>query len=201
MGKEIINGPFDVYAAAVGTVYEDIATTPIVGWTKIGTNSNRHYGEEGVVMNATQEFTKHSFAGGTEVLKISRILEECMINFTLFDLASAEWAKAFNLSGTTVTDTAAASGTGGHQSWGILRGLAVQAMALLIRGENKSPDLVTENVQIEIPAAVQIANLETVYNKADNAGVAFSLQAIADYDYESAAFPYGRILVGDEVPS
>ena len=200
MGIEIINGTFEVYTAAINTAYEDIATDTIVGWDKIGTNGNRLYGEDGVSMSLSQEMQKHFFAGGTEVLKISRSQEELMISFTLFDLVSAQFVKAFNLA-TSTTDTVAGSGTGGHQSWDLLRGLSVDGLALLVRGNNKSPDLITENVQIEIPHVIQAANLEIVYNKADDAGLKFELQAVADYTYNSGNSPYGRILIGDEIPS
>ena len=199
MGIEIINGTFDVYTAAIDTAYEDIATDTVVGWNKIGTNASRHYGEDGVTMTMNQEMQKHFFAGGTEVLKISRSQEELIISFTLFDLVSGEFVKALNLA-TSTTDTAAGSGTGGHQSFNILRGLSVDGLALLIRGNNKSPDLITENVQIEIPHVIQAANLEIVYNKGDDAGLKFELQAVADYTYNSGNSPYGRILIGDEVP-
>ena len=64
-----------------------------------------------------------------------------------------------------------------------------------------SPDLTTENVQIEIPAAIQAANLEMVFNKSDLAGVAFELQAKADYTYNSGSSPYGRIFLGDAAPT
>mgnify|MGYP003977896907 FL=1 len=197
MGIEIINGAFDVYTAAIDTAYEDIATDSVVGWDKIGTNSTRHYGEEGVVLSANQEMQKHFFAGGTEVLKISRSQEEVIYSFTLFDLVSAQFVKAFNLA-TSTTDVAPGSGTGGYQHWDLLRGLTVNGLALLIRGTNKSPDLVTENVQIEVPHVVQIASLEIVHNKADDAGLKFELQAVADYTYNSGNSPYGRILIGDD---
>ena len=71
----------------------------------------------------------------------------------------------------------------------------------MIRGEDKSTDLITENIQIEIPAAVQMGNLEMVLNKGDNAGVAFELQAIADYTYNSGNSPYGRFFIGDAEPT
>lgn len=200
MGIEVINGTFSVYTAAIGTVYEDIATDTIVGWDKLGTNDKRLYGEEGVVMALNQETQNHRFAGGTETLKVSRISEDIIISLTLFDLVSAQFVKALNLA-TSTTDTGAGSGTGGHQSFSLLRGLSVDGLALLIRGLNKSPDLVTENVQIEIPHAVQIGSPELVFNKADDAGLKFELQAVADYTYESGNFPYGRVLIGDEVPS
>jgi hypothetical protein len=61
--------------------------------------------------------------------------------------------------------------------------------------------LITENIQIEIPACVQIGSLELVFNKADNVGVKFELQAIADYTYNSGNSPYGRIFIGDAVPA
>ncbi len=197
MGIEIINGAFDVYTAAIGTAYEDIATDVIVGWDKIGTNAARHYGEDGVVLSLNQETEKHSFMGGTEIVKITRSLEEAIIAFTLFDLVSGEFVKALNLA-TSTTDVAPGSGTGGHQHFDILRGLTVSGLALLIRSNNKSPDLVTENIQIEIPHVVQVANLEIVSNKADNLGVKFELQAVADYTYNSGNSPYGRILIGDD---
>ena len=197
MGIEIINGAFEVYTAAIDTAYEDIATDTVVGWTKIGTSGNRHYGEEGVVMSSSQETQKHFLAGGTEVLKISRSQEELIISFTLYDLVSAQFVKAFNLA-TSTTDVAPGSGTGGYQHLGILRGLTMTGLALLIRGNNKSPDLSTENVQIEIPHVVQVANLELVHNKADDAGVKFELQAVADYTYNSGNSPYGRVKIGDD---
>lgn len=199
MGIEIINGPFEVWMAPVDEVFTDLSQVPSGNWAKIGTNGVRHYGEEGVVLTFDQEFEKHAFAGGTEILKISRTLEELKCSFKLFDLVSAEIVKAWNLA-TTTNDTAPGASQGGSQDFDLLRGLTVTPKAFLIRGENKSPDLVTENVQIEIPAAVQMANLEMVFNKGDNAGVAFELQAIADYTYNSGNSPYGRFFIGDDVP-
>lgn len=200
MGIEIISGAFDVYMAPVGEAFTDLSQVPAGNWAKIGTNGKRHYGEEGVVMNLDQEFEKHAFAGGTEILKINRTLEELKTVFKLFDLVSTEIAKAWNLIATT-NDTAAGASQGGSQDFELLRGLTVTPKAFLIRGENQSPDLVTENIQIELPAAVQIANLELVTNKPDNMGVAFELQSIADYTYNSGNSPYGRFFIGDEVPS
>ena len=200
MGIEIINGAFDVYMAPVDETYTDLSQTPAGNWAKIGTSGKRHYGEDGVVLSVNQETANHAFAGGTEVLKVSRTLEEMVVSFTLYDLNSAQIVKAWNLA-TTTTDAAAGASAGGSQSFDLLRGLAVTSKALLIRGEDKSPDLITENVQIEIPACVQIGSLELVFNKADNVGVKFELQAIADYTYNSGNSPYGRIFIGDAVPA
>lgn len=194
---EIINGPFDVYLAPVGEAYPDISEAPAGNWEKVGVNASRHYNEEGVKFGSEQDIEERYGAGGTEVLKISRIRERAKVTFTLFDLSSGEYVKAFNLANTT-TDTAPGSGAGGHQSFGILRGLAVTSNALLVRGENLSPDMITENKQIEMPAVVQVANLEIVFTKGGEAGLLFDLQAVADYTYESGAFPYGRILIGDD---
>lgn len=199
MGINIINGAFNVYTAAIDTAYEDIATDSIVGWDLIGTSGKRHYGEEGVVISGNQELAKHSLMGGTEIVKIARLTEELITSFTLFDLVSAQFVKAFNLA-TSTTDTAPGSGTGGHRSFGLLRGLTVNGLALLIRSNNKSPDLVTENIQIEIPHVVQVASLEMVTNKADDMGLKFELQAVADYTYDSGNSPYGRLLIGDDPP-
>ncbi len=198
MGKEIINGPFDVYLAPVGEAYPDINVAPAGNWTKIGTNAARHYNEEGVKVEHTQELDKFRGLGGTELLKVNRVLEEQVVSFILHDLVSGEFARGFNLS-TATTDTAATSGTGGHQSFNLLRGLTVTEMALLIRGEDKSPDLATENVQYEIPRVVQNANLELVFHKGEPAGLAFELLTVADYTYNSGNSPYGRLLIGDEV--
>ena len=200
MGIEIINGAFDVYMAPVDETYTDLSQTPAGNWAKIGTSGKRHYGEDGVVLTVNQETANHAFAGGTEVLKVSRTLEEMVVSFTLYDLQSPQIVKAWNLA-TTTTDKAAGSSEGGSQSFDLLRGLTVTSKALLIRGLDKSTDLITENIQIEIPACVQIGNLELVFNKADNVGVKFELQAIADYTYNSGNSPYGRIFIGDAVPA
>ncbi|MCP5004698.1 MAG: hypothetical protein GY941_12285 [Planctomycetes bacterium] len=206
MGIEILNGCFDVWMAPEGEAYPDISDAPAGNWAKIGSNGNRHYTEEGVRLELSQDMEEHSGAGGTEVLKISRVLERAKIQFELFDLSSAEIIKALNLT-TTTQDTAAGSGTGGHQAFSLLRGLTVTQVAILVRGENKSTDLVTENIQIEIPSAAQIASLEMIHNKSDKAGVAFDLQAIANYTYDppgtfaAGSAPYGVYLIGDTVPS
>lgn len=198
----ILNGPFDLWLAPIGTTYSDISIDAIVaaGWVQIGTNGARDYDEEGVMVKMPQEVEKISGLGGTEILKILRTLEELIIEFTLFDLTSAEMVKALNLA-TSTTDTAAGAGTGGHQSFSLLRGLDVSGLALTIRGNNKSTDLVTENIQIEIPHVVQIASPEMVHVKGDKVGLKFELQAVADYTYESGNFPYGRYLIGDDVAS
>jgi|APSaa5957512535_1039671.scaffolds.fasta_scaffold57356_1 hypothetical protein len=197
---EIVNGPFTVWAAPVGESFTDLSQAPGGNWAKIGTSGERHYGEEGVVLTLEQELTEKSFAGGTEILEFRRTLERFKCSFSLFDLRAAQIVKAFNLA-TTTNDTAAGASAGGSQDFDILRGLTVTALAILIRGENMSPDLTTENVQIEIPAAIQAANLEMVFNKSDLAGVAFELQAKADYTYNSGSSPYGRIFLGDAAPT
>ncbi len=197
---EIINGPFDVYHAPVGESFTDLSQTPGGNWTKFGTNASRHYGEEGVILTFEQDMEEKSFAGGTEILEYRRTLERYKCSFKLFDLVSAQMVKAFNLAIVT-NDTAAGASAGGSQDFQALRGLTVTALAILIRGENKSTDLVTENIQIEIPAAIQMANLEMVINKADIAGLAFELQAKADYTYNSGNSPYGQIFIGDAVPT
>jgi hypothetical protein len=203
---EIVNGPFDVWAAALDTAYSDISVDAIVaaGWAKIGSSGARHYDEEGVMLKLPQEMEKVSGLGGTEILKILRTLEELFIEFTLFDLSSAEMVKGLNLA-TSTTDTASGSGVGGNQSFSLLRGLSVDGLAMTIRGNNKSSDLVTENIQIEIPHMVQVASPELVFSKGDKAGLKFELQAIADYTYTGGGsagdFPYGRMLIGDAVAS
>ena len=195
----ILNGPFDLWLAPLDTAFSDISIDAIVaaGWEKIGTNGARDYDEEGVMVKLPQEFEKISGLGGTEILKILRTLEELIIEITLFDLASKEMVKGLDLGVTT--DTAAGSGTGGHQSFSLLRGLDVTGKALTIRGNNKSTDLITENIQIELPHVVQIASPEMVHVKNNKVGMKFELQAVADFTYESGNFPYGRYLIGDEV--
>ena len=199
MGIEIVNGALVVWTAPVGEAYPDISEAPAGNWLKIGTNGARHYNEEGVSLEASQEFEKRFGLGGTELLKIMRVQEEFKIKFTLFDLFSLEHVKAFNLAVGT-TDVAAASGTGGHQKFGLLRGLVVNEQAVLIRGEDMSSDLVTENLQWEIPKMAQVGNIELGFSKGGEAGLAFELQAIADYTYDSGNSPYGQFLSGDEIP-
>ncbi len=198
----ILNGPFDLWLADLDTSYSDISVDTIIasGWEKIGTNGAREYDEEGVMIKMPQEVEKISGLGGTEILKILRTLEELIIEFTLFDLTSSEMVKAMNLGATT--DIAPGSGTGGYQSYSLLRGLNVAGKALTLRGNNSSTDLVTENIQIEIPHVVQVASPEMVHVKGDKVGLKFELQAVADYTYtgdgSAGDFPYGRYLIGDD---
>ena len=94
MGIEIINGAFDVYMAPVDEAYADLSQAPAGNWAKIGSSGKRHYGEDGVMISLAQENESHAFAGGTEILKVSRTLEELSVSFTLYDLTSAEIIKA-----------------------------------------------------------------------------------------------------------
>ena len=192
MGIEIITGPFEVWMAPVDEAFPDMADAPAGNWALIGTNGSRHHTEDGVVISSNQNVEEHFGAGGTEVMKLSRTQERLMVVFTLFDLVAGEFVKAFNLA-TTTTDTAAGSGTAGHQSFPLLRGLGITSKAIIIRGP--SPLLATEILQFEVPEVAQVADLEMVASKADKMGLLFNLQAIGNYTYST---PYGKAFIGDE---
>jgi hypothetical protein len=188
---EIIAQPFTLYTAPVGTAFPDVDTTPGAGWTKVGTNGDLNYTEDGVTVNHAQTVEAFRALGSTGPRKAFRTEEELRISLTLADLSLEAYKLAMN--GNAITTTAAASGTPGTKDIGLSRGLAVTQYALLIRGAG-SPYGASMAMQYEIPVAVEAGEPEVVFVKGEPAGLALEFLVLEDPSASTESERFGRLV-------
>lgn len=190
---EIIAAPFDVYRAVVGTAFPLVSASPAVAWTKIGSNLSLNYDEDGVSIAHEQDFNEFRALGDAGVRKMFRTKEGLRIKLKLYDLTLEQYKAALN--DNTITSTSASTGVPGQKKIGLSRGFTVATMALLIRG-NVTPysSSSSQNMQYEIPIAVQIGSPEVIYKKSDPVGLALEWMALVDTSASSADERFGRLV-------
>ena len=59
----VIGGPEVVYRAPVGTAFPALGVAPGAGWTQLGVNGNKSYGEDGVTVRHPQSVNRIRPAG------------------------------------------------------------------------------------------------------------------------------------------
>lgn len=187
---EIIGAPFTLWVADVGTAFPALDADPGEGWTKIGTNGDRNYDEQGVTVAHSQSLNYARPAGATGPVKAFRTEEDLMISLTLWDLTLEQYAFAMNRN--AVTTTAAGTGTAGFKEIGVYRGVHVAEMALLLRGVSAYQD--DWIAQYEVPRAVDAGNPEIQYTKGTPAGLALEFRAMEDLEASSPAERFGRLI-------
>jgi len=188
---EIIGAPYTLWVADVGTAFPALDDAPGVDWTKVGTNGDRNYGDEGVTVAHPQTLNYARPAGATGPVKAFRTEEDLRIALTLWDLTLEQYSFAMNRN--TVSTTAAGVGTAGYKEIGIYRGFEVREFALLIRGESAYGDGWVG--QYEVPRAVDAGSPEIVFNKGVPAGLALEFMAMEDLEAASAAERFGRLIM------
>lgn len=187
---EIIGAPFTLWVAPTGTAFPAINAAPAGDWTKIGTNGDRNYSEDGVTVAHSQSLDYARPAGATGPVKAFRTEEDLRISLTLWDITLEQYAYAMN--GNTVTTTAAGVGTAGKKKLGIYRGSQVREFALLLRGISAyDPDF---NAQYEVPRAVDAGSPEVQFTKGVPAGLAIEFMAMEDLDAATEAERFGRLI-------
>ena len=191
---EIINGPLELYIAPVGEANPDVDEAPAGNWLKLGTSGDKNYHEDGVSIAHEQTIEEQRVLGSTGPIKAMRTEEGLVVTVQLLDLSPTEYARILN--DNAVTSVAPGSGTPGYDHVGLHRGLNVAEMALLIRGENKSPMDLTMAVQWEIPRVYMRSSPTPVFVKGQNAGLEFEFVALED---NTGSTPFGRMVAQDEV--
>lgn len=187
---EIIGAPFTLWVAETGTAFPAIDAAPGVGWTKIGTNGDRNYSEEGVTVAHSQSLNYARPAGATGPVKAFRTEEDLRISLTLWDLTLEQYANAMN--GNPVETTAAGVGTAGFKEMGIYRGSQVREFALLLRGLSAYDPAF--NAQYEVPRAVDAGSPEVQFSKGVPAGLAIEFMAMEDLNAATEAERFGRLI-------
>jgi len=193
---EIIGAPFTLWVADTGTAFPLIDAAPGVGWTKVGTNGDRNYSEDGVTVAHAQTLNYARPAGATGPVKAFRSEEDMRITLELWDLTLEQYAFAMNRN--PVTTTAAGVGTAGFKDIGVYRGVHVEEMALLIRGVSAyDADMAA---QYEVPRAIDAGNPEVKFTKGVPAGLALEFMAMEDLAAASAAERFGRLVMQHQAP-
>lgn len=192
---EIIEGPFEVWYAEVGTAFPVIDAAPAGDWAKLGTSGSKNITEEGVTVTFEQQVATDPFRmfGSTGPRKAARTAEDLLIAFTLADLSAEHVAIALNDG--AVAATAAGTSTAGFRTIDLSRGLVVAEHALLIRGP--SAYIAGHNSQFEIPRCFQNGNPAPVFVKGAPAGLAFEFKALEDDDDPAAGEEFGRLVIAD----
>lgn len=168
----VIGGPEVVYRAPVGTAFPALGAAPGVGWTQLGVNGNKSYGEDGVTIRHTQTVNRIRPAGSTGPIKAARTDEDMEIEFTLWDLTLEAYSAS--LSQQAVDDT------GDERVLGTYRGFVIPESAWLIRGTSPYDDSLT--AQWELPRGYTEGAPEIVLLKGQPAGLQFLIVALVDPD-------------------
>src|SRR5688572_18762884 len=92
----VIGGPEVVYRAPVGTAFPALGAAPGVGWTRLGTNGNKSYSNDGVVVRHPQSVNRIRPAGSTGPIKAARTEEDFEVEFTLWDMTLEMLAAALH---------------------------------------------------------------------------------------------------------
>jgi len=173
---EIIAGPFEVYAALVGTAFPAIKDAPAAPWKLIGKNGNANHDEGAVKVSHKQATDKVYVAGRTSPRKVLRKQEEMHVIFDLLDLTIEAYAQA--LGGLGISTVAAAAGVAGEKSMGLSMGGDVTQVSILVRG--LSPYGTGMAMQYELPIASQVGDPAPVPQKGKPAGLAFDYLVLDD---------------------
>lgn len=186
---EIIGAPLTVWIAPVGTAFPLIDAAPGVGWTKLGTNGDRNYSNDGVTVMHSKTYQQAIPAGGTGPSKAFLDEEQLMIRLTLWDISLEQYAYALN--NNDITTVAAGAGTAGHKKIGLSQSVGrTTEFALLARG--LSPYNETMNAQYEIPRCYDSGSAEPVFRKGAPAGLALQFTALEDLAASSEQERFGR---------
>lgn len=167
----VVNGPLEVYWAAAGTSMPTLSADPTgSGFTKLGTNGENNYTEEGVIVRMNQTVEAWRALGSTFPRKAFRTSEELVIQVTLADLSLAQLRSALNQN--TVTSGAS------DDEISLERGLDVNTVALLVRGTGKSPEFDGGNLQFEIDECYEFGSPEQVFVKGEPAATMLQFAVI-----------------------
>lgn len=190
---EIIAAPYTLWVAAVGAVFPTIDEDPGVSWTKVGTNGDLNYSEDGVTVTHSQTLELLRVLGSAGPRKAFRTEEEMHVTLTLLDLTLEQYAIALNYN--TVTTVPPDTGESGYKKLGLSRGLSVEHRALLVRGLDASSYMTGGIAQYEVPVAVQMGEAEVVFSKGEPAGLALDFVALEDPDAATEDERFGRLII------
>lgn len=193
---EIVATPLTAWLAPVGETFPLIDADPAGNWTKVGTNGDRNYDEDGVTVAHSQATSVFRGAGAVGPQKAFRTEEDLMIRVPLIDISLEQYARVLNAN--TLSTTAAGTGTAGFKSIGLSQGKDITLYALLVRGV--SPDDAALALQYELPRVFQSGNPEPNFRKGEPAGLDLEFTALEDLSASSEDQRFGRLISQHQAP-
>jgi hypothetical protein len=171
---ELVTAPFEIYWAPLGSTFPDVDATPANPWTLIGTLGSRRYTEEGVKI--AWDYTTSDF------VSLGDIDPECVfltgrnmrVMVTMADMKLDQIRAALNFNAVT-TD----AGPPATLQLSMTVGPELTPVALLVRGDGKSPELEGGNLQFEFEQAIEIGSKEVSFVKGAPAGVQLEFRILA----------------------
>jgi len=172
---EVVAAPLEVYLATVGTAFPDVwepqASFPS-GWTLLGTEGNRNYNDDGVVVNHGEEVFDFTPAGSTMPSKRFRTAETFMLSLSLVDVSAAQYALVMN--DADVTDG------GRYKEFSLYRGDQVNSFAVFARGMSGEDN--AYYMSYEFSKAFVSVNGDVTYNKGEVAALPVEILAVKHED-------------------
>ena len=185
---EIIAGPVELYIAPVGETMPDVTDEPPTGnWVLVGTSGADNTTEDGVTVQLTETLELFRGLGGTDVRKAFRTQEDMLVSLTLADMTLEEWARVLNFNTVSVDSN--------DNTIPLYKGGVVNCKALVVRGNDQSPNLSGGNIQWELPRVIPSGVPEVVFVKGVPAGLALEFMVVGDLNAASDSLRFGIIRV------
>lgn len=183
---EIIAAPAEVFVAPVGETYPVIDADPGGNWESLGET------EGGVTVAHQHNVVELRTDQRIGIKKIIRSEETLRITFMMAELTLENMAKVLN--DQTVTDNAAASGVAGYREFDLYRGVQVNQLAMLIRGDSPYMDAM---LQYELPATSQVGQPQVAFVKNDKSVMSLEWVVLEDQNAASDDELFGRLIAQD----
>jgi hypothetical protein len=171
---EVVGTPYVVYVGPVGTAAPDLDTDESAfdaAWKLLGTNGIDNQGANGVTVGLGRTQTHFTPAGGTLPVKSWTTDEAITVGGSVVDTTVEQMATI--LDDADITSQAAGSGTPGYKKISLVRGVAVEYFALLVRGLSPYDDGSGLNAQFEFARVFQSASQSFAFLKGTPAEVAW----------------------------
>lgn len=181
---EIINGPITVWWAPVGESFTAITDAPVGNWAKIGTSGDKNYTEDGVVISMEKSISYFRSLGSPYPRKGFITEADIFVKLTMVDMKLAQMRLALNQNTVTTsspTDTIELD-----------IGLDPTEIALLIRGESKSPQLIAGAIQYQLNRVVEEGSRELAHVKGEPVSAELNFRVIYD---DGVSNPCGALVV------
>lgn len=181
---EIINGPLSLYWGPVGESFPAVADAPAGNWVLIGTSGVHNYSEDGVTVSLEKDINYFRALGSGFPRKAFIASADINVSVSLADMTLIQMRLALNQNTVTTASPIA------HMQLDI--GLDVNEIALLVRGEGKSPQFIGGNIQYELNRVVEDGSRELEHVKGDPVMTELNFRLIYD---EGQSNPAGRLVV------
>lgn len=172
---EIVNGPMTIYWAPVGEAFPLVDAAPAGNWVVLGTSGDKNYHEDGVIVQMDQTLEYFTPLGSTIAKCAFRTSQEISVLVTMVDMSLDEVRVAMNQNVVTID-----AGPPPTKTLDLDYGTAVDDIALLVRGDAKSPEVAAGGVQFEFNRVVEQASHALAYVKGEPVGLEMEFRGLLD---------------------